>query len=58
MCGEQLLNIVHNYRHDENVSFHVVAQRSASVLMQHKARQRPLMFLGHSLGGLVIQQAS
>ena len=54
-CGEQLLNILLQNRSDEKVG-KAVLDTHPSVLRIRQECRRPLVFVGHSLGGLVIKQ--
>lgn len=54
-CGEQLLNILCQHRGNEaSNKRHMDSLRSNL----RKAEGRPIVLIGHSLGGIVIQQAS
>ena len=56
--GIQLRISINNIRNDRTVG-HMNAQRNTSAdLKQDNSVQRPLVFLGHSLGGLIIKQVS
>ena len=54
-CGEQLLNVLYQNRSDEKVS-KAVPNTHSSLLRIRQERRRPLVFVGHSLGGLIIKQ--
>ena len=58
-CGEQLLNILYQHRSSEKVSPLIFAHRFYLQLilnMRAQEARRPLILIGHSLGGLVIKQ--
>lgn len=54
-CAEQLLNVI--FQHRQTVGANQPRMnRNLQLNPIIKASQRPLVFIGHSLGGLVIQQ--
>ena len=58
-CGEQLLKVLYQHRSSKKVSPLIFARRSYMRLilnMTAQEAQRPLILIGHSLGGLVIKQ--
>ena len=58
-CGEQLLNVLYQHRSSEKVSPLIFARCFYMQLILNTPAQearRPLIFIGHSLGGLVIKQ--
>lgn len=56
-CGEQLLNVLYQNRSDQKVS-KAVLNTHPSLLRIRQERQRPLVFVGHSLGRLIIKQVN
>lgn len=56
-CGEQLLNVLFQHRRRAKVSRSTI-KLSSTVMAKpgEQERQRPLVLIGHSLGGLVVQQ--
>lgn len=58
-CGEQFLNVLHQSRAGDQVgrmALKIVFFFRLTNILQE--RQRPLIMVGHSLGGLVIKQVS
>ena len=54
-CGEQFLNVLHQNRVGD-----VVGRFALNSILTNRTqeRQRPLIIIGHSLGGLVVKQVS
>ena len=55
-CGEQLLNVLHQNRVGNGVGRVALNIILPITDKEYQERQRPLILIGHSLGGLVIKQ--
>ena len=55
-CGEQFLNVLHQNRVGDVVGRVALSIFCLLLTNRTQERQRPLIIIGHSLGGLVIKQ--
>ena len=55
-CGEQFLNVLHQNRVGDEVGRVALSIFGQLLTNRTQERQRPLIIIGHSLGGLVVKQ--